>query len=151
MCHSWSEGWQGNYNKRIVVRIVNVMFLWNSRNQYRVFKLKFFHLSFFWAHIDKVSNINEIMNYNYGIMGKSRYDVILNIPKKKLIWNYLGITLSSCNIQHKFCVTKVSLFFQNSNFSVVILTHLLKWKYRIWKTERSYLGIFSVRLDFSFF
>ena len=96
------------------------------RNYYRVFKLKFFSLFFSlcffcvhyfsfailtiirttnWqrAHINKASNINKIINCNYEIMAKSRYDAILNFPKNYLISSYLGVTLSSCNIQDNFC------------------------------------------------
>ena len=99
------------------------------RNYYRVFKLKFFSLFFSlcffcvhyfsfailtiirttnWqrAHINKASNINKIINCNYEIMAKSRYDAILNFPKNYLISSYLGVTLSSCNIQDNFASFK---------------------------------------------
>ena len=101
----------------------------NSRNQYRVFKLKFFSLLFsvyFFCvhyfslalltiirttkrqrtHLNKDSNINKII---YFVIMKSwqkwRYDAILNFPKNCIISSYLGVTVSSCNIKDNFCFT----------------------------------------------
>ena len=56
-------------------------------------------------NINKALNINKIMNYNYDIMAKSRYGAVLNFPKNFAIWSYLGVTLSTCNIQDNFCIT----------------------------------------------
>ena len=58
------------------------------------------------ANINKALNINKIVKYNSDIMAKSRYVVILNFLKNYVIWSYLGVTLSTCNIQDNFCITK---------------------------------------------
>ena len=70
-------------------------------------------------------------------MAKSRYEAILNFPKNYLIWSYLGVTLSTCNIQDKFCFTEVPLFSQNLNFSEVMLTDLIKYNHELRKTNMS--------------
>ena len=111
-----------------VARIVNVTFLWKFKKPISCFKLKFFSLVFSlcffclhyfsfalltitrtttWqrTHINKGSNINKIINYSYEILAKSRYDAISSFPKNDLISRYLGVTLSICNIQDKFCFT----------------------------------------------
>ena len=36
-------------------------------------------------------------------MAKSRFEAMLNIQEKYLIWSYLGVALSTCNIQDNFC------------------------------------------------
>ena len=98
--------------------------------------------------INKVSNINKITNYD--ITAKSRYDSMLNFLKNCLIWSYLGVTLSTCKTQDNFCFTQVPLFSQSSNFSVVMLTDVIKYNYRLRKTNRSYTRIFPVGLDLLF-
>ena len=75
---------------------------------------------------------------------KSRYDAILNFPKKYLISNYLGVSLSKCKIKYKFCLTWVPLYSQNSKFFVVMMTDLTKRNAQVWKTSRSYTRFFSV-------
>ena len=57
------------------------------------------------ASISKALNVNKIMNYNYDIMAKLRYGVILNFPKNYVISSYLSVTISTCNIQDNFCIT----------------------------------------------
>ena len=57
---------------------------------------------------------------------KSRYGAILNFRKNYFISSYRGVTLSSCNIKDNFWFTEVPLYSQNSNFSVVMLTDLIK-------------------------
>ena len=47
--------------------------------------------------------LREITVFFAVIMAKSRYEAILNFPKKYLIWSYLGVTLSTCNIENNFC------------------------------------------------
>ena len=148
------------------------MFLRKFKKPISCFKLKFFLLCFFFSvfsvfsifdshfwrrttkwqrtNINKASNINKIINYNYDIMAKPRYDDILNFPKNYLISSYLSVILSACNIQYNFCLTQVPSWLQNSNFSVVMLTDLIKCNYRLRKTYRSYTCIFSAGLDLIF-
>ena len=83
-------------------------------------------------------------------MIKSRYEAILNIRQKYLIWSYLADNFSTCNIQDYFCFTQVPLFSQNSNLSVTILTDLIKCDGLIRQTNRSYMPTFSVGLDLLF-
>ena len=58
-----------------------------------------FH-SHFWLYI---ITIIKFIYYNYDFMAKSRFEAMLNIQEKYLIWSYLGVTLSTCNIQDNFC------------------------------------------------
>ena len=109
-----------------VARIVNVMFLRKFKKPISCFQIKVFFIVFFlclssvfiifhshfWpsseqqrTHINKTSGVNKIIDYNYQIMAKSRYDAILNFPKNYLISSYLGVTLSSCNTKDNFCYT----------------------------------------------
>ena len=125
-----SEGWQGNYNKTLggrknceyyvckEIQETNIVFS-NLSFFFFFFSLLFFCVYYFsfallttvrttkWqrAHINKASNINKIMNYNYVIMAKSRYDAILNFPKKYLICSYLLVTILTYNMQDNFCYT----------------------------------------------
>ena len=67
-------------------------------------------------NINKALNINKIVNYNYDIMAKSRYGVRLNFLKNYVIWSYLGVTLSTCNIQDlTFILTKLKLLCAAAN------------------------------------
>ena len=52
---------------------------------------------------------------------KSGYDAILNFPKNYLISNYLGVTLSSCNM-----LIKVKLFCGNADRSDYLKLSSLK-------------------------
>ena len=126
---SGSEDWQDSSDKILeICKNNSVMFLQKFRKPISCFQIKDFFIvccSVFllWSlflfarltiirttkwqrtHINKGSNINEVINYNYEIMAKSRYDGISNFPKKYLIFSYLGVTLSSCNMQDNFCFT----------------------------------------------
>ena len=140
----------------------------NSKNQYRVFKFKFFSLFFFlcvssvfiifhshfWLSPEQQSGRGhtsirlhisiKLQIITMKLWQKSRYDAILNFPKNWLILSYLGVTLSSCYIKDNFCFTYIPLWSQNSNFSVVMLVDLIKCNVQVWKTNRSNTRLFSV-------
>ena len=59
----------------------------------------------------------------------------------------VGVTLSICNIQDNYLLHIDTLLSQNSNFSVAMITDLIKCNCRLRKTNKSYMRIFSVGLD----
>ena len=128
MRRSGSKGWQGNYNKILEGRILNVMFLRKFKKPMSCFQIKVFFIVFFlyffcvhyflfallifirttkWqkAHINIASNIYKVIHHNYKTMAKIKRWVILNFQKNYLISSYLGVTLSSRNIKDNFCFT----------------------------------------------
>ena len=103
------------------------------------------------AHIIKASNINNIITItswrNQHTEFSENYLNYLNYS------NYLElsrVTLSTCNTQDNFCFISEPLSSQSSNFFVALLNYLIKCNYRLHKTNRSYLHIFSMGLEFAF-
>ena len=76
------------------------------------------------------------------IVAKSRYDAILNLPK---IYN-LEFTLYTLNMQENFCFTQVPSFSQNSIFSMLMLTDLIK---QICFSSNVFKKIFVLRTSIS--
>ena len=150
-CRLGSEDWQGNYNKiseghknckchgSTKIQETNIMFSnWNIKLFFLAFFLCFFYIYYF-------------------SITKLRYYMILKLSKMIWSWSYPGITLSTCNIPFDKISCKISFpLFRNlyshktSNFFVVMLTDMIKCKYRLPKTNRSYMRIFSIDVDLFF-
>ena len=102
------------------------------------------------THINKASN--KIINYNYDIMVKPRYDAILIFPKNYLIFSYLEVTLSILTYKITFASLRYLYSHKTqtclwwcwliSNFSVVMVTDLIKCNYGLPKANRSHSRIF---------
>ena len=103
------------------------------------------------AHINKASNISKIINCNYDIMVKPRYDVILIFPKTYLIFSYLEVILSILTYKITFASLRYLYSHKTqtclwwcwliSNFSVVMVTDLIKCNYGLPKANRSHSPI----------
>ena len=92
------------------------------------------------THIKKTSNINELITIlSWRNQGKIPYRIFQKITKFEVIWSLFP--------QDNFCFISVLLSSQNLNFSVVMLTDLIKYNYRLPKTNRSSIRILSVGLD----
>ena len=148
-----------------VARILNFVFIRKFKKAISCFQIDFFFyfLCFFCVHffsfalltiirttkqqrtyINKASNINKVITMTlWQNQGMTPYWIF---RKKKLIWSYLGPTISICNIQNNFTFICVHLFSQNSNFSVVLLNYLIQCNYQLPKTNRSCTCIFSIGL-----
>ena len=90
-------------------------------------------------YINKTPNINELITISsWRNQDKMPYWIF-----RKIIW--FGV-IWSLFPQDNFCFISIPLFSQNLNFSVVMLTDLIKCDYRLPKTNRSYMRIFSIGL-----
>ena len=161
---SGSESWQENYKTLedrkicecyVSKKIQETNFVFSKWG----FLISFFSLCFFsvyyfsfalltiirttkWqsTHIKKTSNINELITIlSWRNQGKIPYWIFQKITKFEVIWSLFP--------QDNFCFISVLLFSQNLNFSVVMLTDLIKYNYRLPKTNRSSIRILSVGLD----
>ena len=151
---SGCESWQENY-KTLQDRKSCECYL-SKKIQETNFKMKFFPFFVFsrcffsvfiirttkWqsAHVSKTSIVNELITISsWRNQDKMPYWIF-----RKIIW--FGV-IWSLFPQDNFCFISIPLFSQNLNFSVVMLTDLIKCNYRLPKTNRSYMRIFSVSLN----
>ena len=150
---SGCESWQENY-KTLQDRKSCECYL-SKKIQETNFKMKFFPFFVFsrcffsvfiirttkWqsAHVSKTSIVNELITTSsWRNQDKMPYWIF-----RKIIW--FGV-IWSLFPQDNFCFISIPLFSQNLNFSVVMLTDLIKCNYRLPKTNRSYMRIFSIGL-----
>ena len=167
-----SEDWQGNYNKFLEshkncecygskkIQETNIVFSnWYFSPCFQLNYFSFFVFlrflcvnifqSHFWLSLDQKSGRAHISITYLWHQGKIKIKCHTEISEK-----LLNLELYR---SHAFYLwhTRYSLFHlgtrysrKNSNFSIVILTDLISCNYRLPKTNRSYMCIFSIGLYF---